>query len=144
MSLECTCITHGYCSRRDYHLAKIHFEQCQKGDVERLDILYDNLKNRPRAIVQETSQQVQERRIRVAEAKARNERLLVWIRSCQVPEDIGIGDTTLRLIIKAKQGSDIYLQLHRLLKTCNCRLTDAVKYLNQLHPYCTGKNTCQL
>lgn len=74
---------------------------------------------------------------RIEEIKERantQKRLVSWLTLFKQPHEQGVGDTTKRFY-SSSNTKEIHQLLKHLLSSCNCKLNDAVNYLNQQYPY---------
>lgn len=83
----------------------------------------------------DTEQRRKERLARAIKHGEQNKRLIDWLTFFKRNTERGLGDTVLRIRRKVSTKSEIYNLLTRLMYSCNCHDSDAVKELNRRYPY---------
>ena len=132
MTEPCSCPIAGWCDRHKVKKHKVWHQLCQSHDDYRKAWDKGRGPGQPRKPL--TRDQL-ERKERVKQSVARDDRLLGWLAFFRHPGEVGVGDTARRLNMQSCKSPDAHELLTRLLKQCSCTPADAVAKLNKEHPY---------
>lgn len=131
---SCECHLAGYCNR---HRCKKTFNQvklCQTNP--KYWEAWENGKGpgqiQPTDPVRKLELELRAERVR--EAKAKNQRLIDWVKFFKHESDSGLGDSFKRLM-ESRRKHPIKSHIQSILKATSCNVKNAVNELNRLHPY---------
>jgi len=128
----CECPLAGYCERHKVAKGKHWHKLCQTNSDYRDAWDAGRGPGQPRKPL---SPEQREKKERIQEAAAKQQRLIGWLSVLRRPGERGAGDTAHRLCMRACRAPDASEALQRLLKQCSCTRVDAVAKLNQQWPW---------
>lgn len=134
--MKCECAASGFCPRRNAHVPRHQWRQCQAGEVEHVDRVIASIQRRRQEA--KKMEHLDALKLRIERRKQASARAKAWVMFFRTSEDSGLGDTVTRLLKACDNDStkvDLRKRLRAITAECSCSRNKAIEKLNEQYPY---------